>query len=105
MSGGSYNYAFRHVDEMAESIETRHRSTPLRRAFAEHLKLVGKAMHAIEWVDSGDYGPGDEEAAIKAVLGPHAEALALGQLVGDAERLVKDLTDQIAKAKEADHGG
>ena len=30
------------------------------------LRIVAKAAHDIEWVDSGDYGPGDEVAAIRA---------------------------------------
>jgi hypothetical protein len=31
------------------------------------LELVSEAMHDVEWVDSCDYGPGDELAAIRAV--------------------------------------
>lgn len=31
------------------------------------LRAVGKAAHDVEWVDSGDYGPGDEVEAIRAV--------------------------------------
>ena len=42
--------------------------TPEREAFAKHLKLVAKALHDIEWVDSADYGPGDENEAIRACL-------------------------------------
>lgn len=42
--------------------------TPERRAFAKHLKLVAKALHDIEWVESGDYGPGDDAEAIRACL-------------------------------------
>ena len=39
----------------------------LRAWFVEHLKLVSTAMHDIEWVDSGDYGPGDEVEALEKV--------------------------------------
>lgn len=46
------------------------RDTPQRRAFAAHLELVAKALHDIEWVDSCDYGPGDENAAIMACISP-----------------------------------
>lgn len=63
MSGGSMEYLCFKV----ESAEFE-RNTPLRTRFAEHLKLVGKALHDIEWVDSGDYGPGDEDDAIEACL-------------------------------------
>lgn len=37
--------------------------------FAKHLRLVAKAMRAVEWVDSSDYGPGDEVGPIEAVIG------------------------------------
>lgn len=83
MSGGSYNYAFRRVDEFADEVESRlrrttrdedgnryDRYTPEQRArrlaFIAHLRLVSEAMRAVEWEDSGDGA--DEEAAIAAVL-------------------------------------
>lgn len=64
MSGGSMNYLYSKVLHCAD-FEC---DTPERRAFAAHLKLVAQALHDIEWVDSGDYGPGDENAAIRACL-------------------------------------
>lgn len=92
MSGGSYDYSYHRVSDMADAIEARldgkgkysqdgdewsYRtsedieadkvSEPFRRWFATHLRLVAEAMHDIEWVDSGDYGPGDEIKAIEAV--------------------------------------
>lgn len=64
MSGGSMNYLYRQLEDEAPfdicSAE--------RMAFAAHLRLVAKALHDIEWVDSGDYGPGDENDAIRACL-------------------------------------
>ena len=64
MSGGSMNYLFSKLEYEAD-FET---DTPEREAFAEHIKLVAKALHDIEWVDSGDYGSGDENEAIRACL-------------------------------------
>lgn len=65
MSGGSMQYLYRRLlDEVDFACDT-----PERKAFAAHLELVAKALHDIEWVDSGDYGPGDENAAIRACLG------------------------------------
>ena len=64
MSGGSMNYLYSKLELDANFCE----NTPERRAFAKHLKLVAKAMHDIEWVDSGDYGPGDDTEAIRACL-------------------------------------
>lgn len=64
MSGGSMNYLYSKVLHCADFPL----DTPERIAFAAHLKLVAQALHDIEWVDSGDYGPGDENAAIRACL-------------------------------------
>lgn len=55
--------------EMAEF----RRNTVLRRAFAAHLEKVAAALHEIEWVDSGDTGPGSEDAAIRACLDDSSE--------------------------------
>jgi hypothetical protein len=66
MSGGSMNYLYSKVLHCADFPL----DTPEREAFAKHLKLVAQALHDIEWVDSGDYGPGDENAAIRACLRP-----------------------------------
>ena len=63
MSGGSYDYIGYKINE----IEIRNiHDDPRRMAFQKLLKLVGIAMHDIEWVDSSDYGPGDEYEAIDA---------------------------------------
>lgn len=83
MSGGSLNYAFRHVEEAAEHIAARGPTT-LHRAFAKHLQLVATALHDIEWVYSFDYSKGGDVEAINACLAPGAE-----------------LTQAVAEAKEA----
>lgn len=106
MSGGSYDYAYHHVEDVADEIEARAKeaervehdaedswkrthqvysskenrwltpeeSKPIldgvkreRLWFAGLLKLVAQAMHDIEWVDSGDFGPGDEVESIQEV--------------------------------------
>ena len=54
MSGGSYDYAYRDMDGFIRDLDRR-ANTPLRKAFVKHLAKVAKAMHDIEWVDSGDY--------------------------------------------------
>lgn len=68
MSGGSFEYAYCGVDEMASQLLT-YSKNPLWLAFAKHLQLVAKAMHDIEWVDSGDYGEGQEVEAVEKALG------------------------------------
>lgn len=44
-------------------------TTPMRVAFSRHLLKVAAALKAVEWVDSGDWGPGDEDGPIAEVLG------------------------------------
>lgn len=80
MSGGIYDYNFRYLDQLADDIECRTRDrakgdypiephvVALRARFVALLRLCAKAAHDVEWVDSGDYGDGDEVAAIEAVM-------------------------------------
>lgn len=74
MSGGSYNYLFEKVEEMAVQMRVNNKNIQsrqvfeLRQAFSSHLSDVAYAMKAIEWVDSCDRGEGDEVAPILRVL-------------------------------------
>jgi hypothetical protein len=92
MSGGSMNYIYSKLEYEA----TFAADTPERRAFAKHLKLVAKALHDIEWVDSGDYGPGDENAAIRACLG---DAVMLSTVLEMAKEAVATLQAEIDRAE------
>lgn len=65
MSGGSMRYLYLRVLEAEFDTDT-----PERILFKAHLEKVAAALKAIEWVDSADYGPGDENAAIMDCLGP-----------------------------------
>lgn len=64
MSGGSYDYIYGRIEDL--DILGRRSETPRRIAFQKLLKLVARAMHDIEWVDSCDSSPGDENEAIDA---------------------------------------
>lgn len=55
-------------------------STELRKEFRLHLIQVAAALKAIEWVDSGDMTPGDEDEALAVVLG----STSRGQRMRDA---------------------
>lgn len=89
MSGGSWDYVYRRFDDVADRLDS---SADIRR---RHLGViirdVAKALHDIEWVDSGDYAPGDEYAAIDSVVGTaggvHVRALA-EQLRADVDYLL-----------------
>lgn len=77
MSGGSYLYAYRTVEDFAEAIEANRTldgrdllelNSKDRVGFARHLRRVAAAMQAIEWVDSSDCSPPHDTEAIKAAL-------------------------------------
>lgn len=93
MSGGSYNYAYMRIEDLASEIRP---TTLLRRTFIDHLKMVAKACHAIEWVDSGDCGPGGEDADIKACLD---DGKCLAKCVCEAIEINKQLESLIRKSK------
>ena len=88
MSGGRYNYAFRGVEEMADSLES-YRASPERLAFAGLLRRVAKAMHDIEWVDDCDMGEGEEVPAIMACISP----------ADVQENVLKQLSDAVKLAR------
>jgi hypothetical protein len=77
MSGGSMNYLYRKLLWECDFDET----TPLREAFSRHLIKVAAALKAVEWVDSGDWSPGDEDQAIAEVLGSGWKSLTDEQLL------------------------
>lgn len=69
MSGGSYDYLYLRIRDMAETL--RESPDPRRAAFSALLDKVANAAKAIEWNDSGD-GDGRENEFIDAcfVTGP-----------------------------------
>lgn len=85
MSGGSMNYLYSRLEYEASF----RMDTPERRAFSKHLKLVAKALHDIEWVDSGDYGPGDENEAIRACLSAGATLEAAIDAAHEAHKALR----------------
>lgn len=89
MSGGSYSYAYGQIQDLAGAIRAKSSNSgnqALRVAFADLLEKCAVAAHDIEWVDSGDYGAGDEKPALEAVVSAAAEldaAVALGEAARD----------------------
>ena len=68
MSGGSHNYICYKLEDFATDLVAYKPECLKRKGFAELIKLVAKAAHDIEWVDSGDHGEGAEFEAIKKVF-------------------------------------
>jgi hypothetical protein len=94
MSGGSMEYLYLKVQDTAEDLQQS--KCKLRRAFGNHLVKVAKALHDIEWIDSGDGG--DERASIEIVLGTSSTPLELAEAIKDANELLNDLHELITKA-------
>lgn len=79
MSGGSFEYLYRRIEDAADQIEGM--PAPHLKAFAAHLRLVARALHDIEWVASLDSAKGSEEAAVRKCLSKCAtldSAIAIG---------------------------
>jgi len=68
--------------------------TPQRKAFRTLLNKVIVALQSIEWVDSGDYGPGDENEAIEACLAPGA---TIDAALDEARKAVAELQAEIER--------
>jgi hypothetical protein len=90
MSGGSMNYLYRTL--LDANFPT---NTPERLAFRRHLDLVAHALKDIEWVDSGDSGPGDENEAIRACL---SDGAVLEAAIERAHAAHRDLTAELERA-------
>lgn len=93
MSGGSWNYAHEGVSDIA--LRLRGETCPLRRALGVKLEQMAKAFHDIEWVDSSDYGRGDDHEAIKAALGKDAPAMVATAAVEGIQAAIQAGRDAI----------
>jgi hypothetical protein len=97
MSGGSLDYFYSRVRDIAETISAyQSPALPEHLAFAKHLNLVADALHDLEWVWSGDISPGDEMPALHKVI---SKADVLDAAVSQAETAAKNLNDALEKAK------
>lgn len=100
MSGGSWDYVYGKMQEAADRL-IGEKKTPLRISFGEHLARCADALHDIEWVDSGDIGPGGENDAILEVFkkispADSARFTAIKKLDKLAAQL-KDLADALSE--------
>ena len=89
MSGGSWDYVCYRVEDAADRLiesDDFHRN-----ALGHHMKLISKALHDIEWVDSCDMGEGDEIESIKVALGADYKNLVLRSGIRQAKKIYNDL--------------
>lgn len=97
MSGGSMNYLAHRI----ESDMTFYVNTPERNAFYEHMQKIIKALHDIEWVDSGDMSPGDENKAIMECI---SESDVIMTMILQAKKVSEELQAKIDILESHSHG-
>lgn len=92
MSGGSWDYAYRKIEDVAERLQQDPR--PYHQAFGDVVSKVAHVMHLIEWADSCDISKDDALAAIKEFLGEQGKPIIVGNIKRDAVQL-RALLDSI----------
>ena len=85
----SLDYCYGHVDQAADRIANS--SRPLHQAFAAHLRLVSKALKAVEWVYSCDNSPGSEDVAVRAVVSRTEELVFAREAIEQAIRQANEI--------------
>jgi hypothetical protein len=106
VSGGSWNYFYRDLENIAKrllSTDTDESCAAQRIALGALLAKVSKALHAIEWVDSYDWCDGDEKAPLLEVLRCNPTQLGMAELEVRVSWLKAILDDMLRTAKEAQH--
>jgi hypothetical protein len=101
VSGGSWDYFYSRLEDVAGRLIDSQQAD--RRALGRMLMKASEALHDIEWVDSGDYGPGDDKATIAAALGgPRAAAaLELQELIAEGQRIAGEIDSARKRAERA----
>jgi hypothetical protein len=89
MSGGSWDYITHKFDDVANQLKSE--KDPLRRLMGQRVALLAKAMHDIEWVDSGDYSEGDDLEAINAFLWADSSQNIRDEIAAVVERTKGDI--------------
>lgn len=96
MSGGSWDYFYVKLEEVAGRLACD--PSPLRAALGEMFYKSARAMHSIEWNDSGD-GSDTEESDIIEALGRRAAELVADAAVSKIEGAINQAQDAIAALK------
>lgn len=100
MSGGSYDYAFGKIRDLAEEVRRKasdHQGKTLRHGFARLLDAVADAAYELEWCDSGDTSWEQAEPVLRKVVAPH---YVLGAAIDIATSAREGLDEAIRMAKE-----
>ncbi len=92
MSGGSYDYLGDKMEHAARKLLSKDQCA-YRRAFGDLMRRCALAMRDVEWVDSDDYGIGDDEESIMECI-RFSDILAIS--AEEAERC-RDELDRLIK--------
>ena len=93
MSGGSWDYQYCQLQELAQKLSTQ--ADYRRRAMAIKVAQLATAMHDIEWVDSGDYSEDGDIEAIDIFLGADRHRLSIEELERNAKVVLEDLKKEL----------
>lgn len=95
MSGGSLDYVYGRLNDAVSEIKRR-ATTPLQKAFAEHLNDVSMALYDLEMLYSGDFGEGDEVESLSKCV---SKSMVLDTIVKDAEAILVELQNALVDVK------
>lgn len=99
MSGGEYNYVFFKIQEI-DIITGKEHVSPERLAFQQLLRLVSNVMRTVEWVDSCDKSPGDEDKEIAQLFA----ALSSDPKKAIDELAVWEILHQVGQVEDSENG-
>jgi hypothetical protein len=99
VSGGSWDYFYCKLQDVADRLTFDEQAN--RRSLGRLLQKCAKALHDIEWVDSMDYGKGDDREAIESALGgpKAAAALELQELIAEGQRIAGEIDSARKRAE------
>jgi len=95
MSGGSLDYVYGRLNDAVSEIKRR-ATTPLQKAFANHLNDVSMALYDLEMLYSGDFSEGDEIESLRKCV---SNSMVLSCVVDDAKLILEQLQSAIDDVK------
>ena len=87
MSGGSWDYAYCQIDDVADRLIKE--KDPFRVALGKQMQLQAIALKAIEWVDSGDCTYPYEIEPIKKALAFNGDQAVANTAIEMMEDVIK----------------
>lgn len=102
MSGGEWNYAYMRIDEIANKLLQE--KNIKRKILGVLMQKLSKALHDIEWVDSEDYGKGDDTKEINEVLNFSKNNEIAKILIEELKSNLKEANEFLRKIRKLNKG-